>query len=132
MQKYSFILKHTNVSKKRTIRKMSKRQFSPLIRSIFRPCIRIFQNDGLLMKLKTQISPYNKLNIISLNQIFSIRENSRFMANQDRICLQKKRFSAQEGINSEKKWDIPGKRCLSFLSNQGGFEGKDRLLSGKT
>jgi len=31
-----------------------------------------------------------------------------------------------------KKWDIPGKRCLSFLSNQGGFEGKDRLLSGKT
>lgn len=132
MQKYSFILKHTNVSKKRTIRKMSKRQFSPLIRSIFRPCIRIFQNDGLLMKLKTQISPHNKLNIISLNKIFSIRKNSRFMANQDRICLQKKRFSAQEGIISEKKWDIPGKRCLSFLSNQGGFEGKDRLLSGKT
>ena len=59
-------------------------------------------------------------------------EKFSFYANQDRICLQKKRFSAQEGIISEKKWDIPGKRCLSFLSNQGGFEGKDRLLSGKT
>ena len=94
---------------------MSKRQFSPLIRSIFRPCIRIFQNDGLLMELKTQISPYNKLNIISLNKIFSIRENSRFMANQDRICLQKKRFSAQEGIISEKNGTFPEKDAyLSF------------------
>lgn len=37
------------------------------------------------------------------------------MANQDRICLQKKRFSAQEGIISEKNGTFPEKDAyLSF------------------